>query len=104
MVFWPAKKNGKAICVHPQIGTHTVRVTVLLMSQAVLDSQKTSVPGDLIAVPGATEKISFAKYNLTLSLSASFLEDSTQTRHYTHNVCECPEGGSNVPLMPVWSC
>uniref|UniRef100_A0A674CV15 Protein KTI12 homolog n=1 Tax=Salmo trutta TaxID=8032 RepID=A0A674CV15_SALTR len=29
---------------------------------AILNSQKTSVPGDLIAVPGATEKISFATF------------------------------------------
>ncbi|MBN3307818.1 KTI12 protein, partial [Amia calva] len=31
---------------------------------AVLNAQKTSVPGDLIALPGATEKISFGNLNM----------------------------------------
>lgn len=38
------------------------------MSQAVLESQKTSVPGDLISIPGATEKISFILACLALHL------------------------------------
>ncbi len=38
------------------------------MSQAVLESQKTSVPGDLISIPGATEKISFILACLAFNL------------------------------------
>uniref|UniRef100_A0A674CVR0 Protein KTI12 homolog n=1 Tax=Salmo trutta TaxID=8032 RepID=A0A674CVR0_SALTR len=36
---------------------------------AILNSQKTSVPGDLIAVPGATEKISFATFCISLNMA-----------------------------------
>ncbi len=43
------------------------------MSQAVLESQKTSVPGDLISIPGATEKISFILACLALNFFLSFL-------------------------------
>ncbi len=38
------------------------------MCQAVLESQKTSVPGDLISIPGATEKISFILACLAFNL------------------------------------
>ncbi|KAB5574980.1 hypothetical protein PHYPO_G00215350 [Pangasianodon hypophthalmus] len=35
---------------------------------AVLDSQKTSIPGDVIAIPGATEKISFSSLIVLIAL------------------------------------
>lgn len=41
--------------------------------QAILNSQKTSVPGDLIAVPGATEKISFATFCMLLTYTPLLL-------------------------------
>uniref|UniRef100_A0A3B4C385 Protein KTI12 homolog n=1 Tax=Pygocentrus nattereri TaxID=42514 RepID=A0A3B4C385_PYGNA len=36
---------------------------------AVLDSQKTSVPGDFIAIPGATERISFCQLTRSLNMA-----------------------------------
>lgn len=66
-------KRGVPVTLHSTV----CALYCLVMFQAVLDSQKTSVPGDLIAIPGATEKISFAKHyvnaNMTLTLSAFFL-------------------------------
>uniref|UniRef100_A0AAZ3NS19 Protein KTI12 homolog n=1 Tax=Oncorhynchus tshawytscha TaxID=74940 RepID=A0AAZ3NS19_ONCTS len=41
---------------------------------AILNSQKTSVPGDLIAVPGATEKISFATFCVLLTYTPLLLK------------------------------
>lgn len=44
----------------PVIFSHLTKVFIF-SPQVIFNAQKTSVPGDLILVPGATEKISFKK-------------------------------------------
>uniref|UniRef100_A0A8C1ABF2 Protein KTI12 homolog n=1 Tax=Cyprinus carpio carpio TaxID=630221 RepID=A0A8C1ABF2_CYPCA len=51
---------------------------------AVLESQKTSVPGDLISIPGATEKISFILARLLRKLRCQFI--SYTKMHPTENI------------------
>lgn len=116
------KKNWQPICVKPHIWPH-ICASHLVMFQAILDSQKTSIPGDLIAIPGATEKISLvncsslgtsmswflvflsknnysASCRLSQSLLLSFLEGLTQN----DGLCAWCEwmytlGGSNLLSM-----
>lgn len=46
----------------PVIFSHLTKVFIFFFPpQVIFNAQKTSVPGDLILVPGATEKISFQK-------------------------------------------
>uniref|UniRef100_A0AAX7V3H8 Protein KTI12 homolog n=1 Tax=Astatotilapia calliptera TaxID=8154 RepID=A0AAX7V3H8_ASTCA len=49
---------------------------------AIFNAQKTSVPGDLIAVPGASEKISFFKHNLRVP---SYFEHTILINIFTLN-------------------
>lgn len=42
----------------------TFCVSCVCFLQAIFNAQKMSVPGDLISVPGATEKISFSHVHL----------------------------------------
>lgn len=49
---------------------------ILISLQAIFTAQKTSVPGDLILVPGATEKISFIHIYASTFLFKSHFEGS----------------------------
>lgn len=44
--------------IYPHEGTDSIKKYVFLL-QALLSSQRTFVPGDHVAVPGTSEKISF---------------------------------------------
>lgn len=53
------------------------KVFVFLSPQVIFNEQKTSVPGDLISVPGATEKISFLN---RIQAAAIFQDESGNGR------------------------